>query len=134
MSFEAQVKYFFISQKSYFPLLRYSSSCILSHPMIYKICNVMSISAWDKVHFWIYLLNHNALNHQTWLIDRCKQKQWYSGIFRTIWRDGADFQVLFNLSTYSNYSITNYAKIPVLHFFFFKKVNKWQLKKVNVNF
>ena len=41
------------------------------------------------------------------------------------------FQVLFNLATYSNYSLTNYVKIPV--FYFFEKVNKGQLKMVNVH-
>ena len=29
--------------------------------MIYQICEVMmSISAWDRVHLWIYLLNNNT--------------------------------------------------------------------------
>ena len=45
-----------------------------------------------------------------------------------------DIQVFFsffNLPTCSNYSITNYVKIPVFHFF--EKVNKGQLKMVNVN-
>ena len=29
--------------------------------MIYQICDVMmSISTWHKVHFWIYILNHNS--------------------------------------------------------------------------
>ena len=45
---------------------------------------------------------------------------------------GAKFQVLFNLATCSNYSITNHVKIPVFHFM--EKVNKGQLKMVNVNF
>ena len=28
--------------------------------MIYQICDVMmTIKTWDRVHFWIYLLNHN---------------------------------------------------------------------------
>ena len=40
-SFEAQVKNFFISQKSYVPFSRYSSFCIFNHPMIYQICDVM---------------------------------------------------------------------------------------------
>ena len=44
--------------------------------MIYQICDVMmSISAWDRVHFWIGLLNHNSLSNQTWSIDRYKQGQ-----------------------------------------------------------
>ena len=48
-----------------------------------------------------------------------------------IWRTGAKFQALFNLATCSNYSITNYVKIPVFHIF--EKVNKGQLKMVNVS-
>ena len=73
---EAQVRNFFISQKSYVPLSRYLSFCIFSHPIIYQICDVMmSISTWNEVHFWIYLLNHNSLSHQTWPIDRYKQGQ-----------------------------------------------------------
>ena len=31
------------------------------------------ISTWDRVHFWIYFLNHSALSHQTWAIDRYNQ-------------------------------------------------------------
>ena len=42
----------------------------------------------------------------------------------------AKFQVLFNLATWSNYSITNYIKIPVFHFL--AKVNEGHLKLVNV--
>ena len=106
---------------------------IFNNPKIYKICDVMmSISTWDKVHFWLYLLNHNSLSHQTWSIDRCKQGQYFSGIFSTIWSTGARFQVLFNLATCSNHSITNYCKIPVFHFF--KNVNNRQLNMVNVNY
>ena len=44
------------------------SFCIINHAMIYQICDVMmSISTWDRVHFWIYFLNHRSLTHQ--LID-----------------------------------------------------------------
>ena len=39
---------------------------------------------------------------------------------------GARFKALFNLANCSNYSITNYVKIPVFNFF--EKVNKGQLK------
>ena len=42
------------------------------------------------------------------------------------------FQVLFSLVTCSNYSIINYVKIPVFHFF--EKVNKGHVKMVNVNY
>ena len=44
----------------------------------------------------------------------------------------AKFEVLFNLATCSNYSITNYVEIPVFHFF--EKVNKGHLKMVNLNY
>ena len=71
VSFDARVKNFVIFQKSYIPFLRYSRFCIFDHSMIYQICDVMmSISTWDKVHFWIYFLNHNSISHQTWPIDK----------------------------------------------------------------
>ena len=41
-------------------------------------------------------------------------------------------QDLFNLATCSNYSITNYGKFPVFHFF--EGVNKGELKAVNINY
>ena len=95
-----------------------SSFHIFSHPMIYQICDIMmSINTWDKRYFWIYLLNHNSLTHQTWSIDRYKQGQYFFKIFWTIWRTGVKFQALFNLATCSNYSITNYVKFPMIHFF-----------------
>ena len=102
------------------------SFCIFNHRMIYQISDVtMSISAWDEVHFWIYL-ERQIISHQTWPVDRYKQGQKFSVIFGTIWETGTRFQVLFNLATCPNYSITKYAKIPVFHFF--EKVNKTQLK------
>ena len=53
-----------------------SSFCIFNHPVIYQINGVtMSISTWDKVHFWICLLNHKSWNHDTWTVDRYKQVQ-----------------------------------------------------------
>ena len=74
-------------------------------------------SFWGKVafevHFWIYLLNHNSLTHQTWPLDRYKKGQY------------------FYLATSSNYSIANYAKFPVFHLF--QKVNKGELKMVNIS-
>ena len=45
---------------------------------------------------------------------------------------GQSSRFFFNLATWSNYSITNYVKIPV--FRFFVKVNKGRLKMVNVNY
>ena len=49
-----------------------------------------------------------------------------------MWRTGSKFQFLFNVATYYNYSITNSVKILLFHFF--EKVNKGQLKIVNVNY
>ena len=43
----------------------------------------------------------------------------------------ARFQGLFHLGTCPNYPLTNYVKIPLLHFF--EKVNKGQLKIININ-
>ena len=100
--------------------------------MIYQICDVrINISLWDRVYFWIYLLNHKSLSHQTWPIDRYKQRQQFSGIFSPIWKTGTKFQVLFNLATCPNYSITSMSRFSVP---FFENVNKGQLKMVNVNY
>ena len=120
--FEAQVKNYFTLQKSYVPFSRYSSFCGFSHNLAIL---------WQGT-FWIYLLNHYSLTHQTWSIGRSKQGQYFPETFWTIWRTGAKFQALFNLAVCSNYSITNYVKIPVYHFF--EKLNKAQLKIVNVNY
>ena len=103
--------------------------CIFNHRMIYQICAVISISTWDRVHFLIYLLNHNSVSHHTWPTDRYKQGRYFSAIFWTTCRTGAKLQVLSNLATFK-YSITSYVKIPVFHFF--EKVKKGQLKMVNV--
>ena len=59
-----------------------------------------------------------------------KQGQYFSKIFKTIWRTRAKFQVLFNSATCSNYSITNYVTFPVFNFF--EIVNKGELKIVNI--
>ena len=102
VSSEAQAKDFLVLWKSYLPLSRYSS--FFNHPMICQICDVMiSISTWKRVHFWKYLLNRNSLTYQTWSIDRYKQGQYFSGTFWITWKTGAKFQVLFNLTTCSNY-------------------------------
>ena len=93
-----------------------------------SVTSWLSISIWDRVHFWIYLLNHNSLIHQTLSIDRYEQEQYFSETFPTIWRTGAMFQALFNLTTCPNYSISNYVKISAF------QVNKGQLKIVNVNY
>ena len=97
-----------------------------------KICGVtMSISTQDKVHFWICLLNLNSWSYQTWLVDRYKQGQQFSVIFWAIWRTGARFQVLFNLATCPNYSLTKCQDSSAS--FFFEKVNEEQLKMLYVN-
>ena len=101
--------------------------------LIFQICDVMmSISTWDTVHFFIYLLNHNSLTYQTWSFDRCKQGQYFSKIAWKISTTGAKFQALFNLATCSNYSIINYVKFAVIGFF--ESANNGELKKVNINY
>ena len=104
------------AEENYALFSRYSRFCIFNHPMNYKICDVMvSIRTWNRIHFWIYLLNLNSITRQTCSIDRYKQRQYFSKIFRGIWRTGAKFQALFTLATCCNYSITNYIKFPVIH-------------------
>ena len=45
VSHEAQVKYFFILQKSCVLFSRYSSFCIFNHSVIYQICDaIMNIT------------------------------------------------------------------------------------------
>ena len=128
-----RLRIFFISKKSCVPFSGYSSFCMFNHSIIYQICDVMmSISMWDRMHFRIYLLNHNSLSHQTWPIDRYKEGESFAGIFWTIWRIGVKVQVLFNLATCSNYLITHYFTILV--FTFFEKVNKEHVKMVSVNY
>ena len=87
----------------------------------------------ETVYFWIYLLHHNSLvNKLGLLIDISKDNYFQESFERFV---GAMFQVLFNLKTCSTYSITNYVKIPVFHFFFFfEKVNKGHLKLVSAIF
>ena len=65
------------------------------------------------------------------LIDISKHNN-FEESYEQFWWTRAKFQVLFNLATCSNHSITNCVKIPV--FPFFEKVNKGQLKMVNVNY
>ena len=88
MSSEAQVKNFLISQKSYVPFSKYSSlfssqniQVFLTIPWFTKCVVMMSISTWDRKHFWKYLLNHNSLSHQTWPADRYKQGKYFLWIF-----------------------------------------------------
>ena len=56
VSYEAKANNFFHSIESFATFSRYSDFCILNEPMIYQICDVMmSISTWDRVHFWMCL-------------------------------------------------------------------------------
>ena len=80
-------------------------------PIFYQICDIMmSISTWDRKHFWIDLLNHNSLTHKICQLIFLKS-------FTLIWRTGAMVHALFNLTTCSNYSTNNYVKFSVFHFF-----------------
>ena len=92
--------------------------------------NMVTPEKFDHLH----LVYHFTvpLRHQTYAVDRYKQGQSFWGIFWTVWRTVATFQVHFNLATDSNYSITNYIKSPV--FIFFEKANKRRLKMVNVKY
>ena len=97
----------------------------------FTLCVMMSISKWDREHFWIYLLNHNSFTYQTWSIDRYKQGQYSSEIIWIVSMTRSKFQAPFGLATCSNYLLTNHIKFPVFHFF--KRVNKGELKMVNIN-
>ena len=121
-----------ISKKNYVLFSRYSSFWIFIHSMVCQKCDVMmSISTWDKVHFWIYFLNHNSSSYQTWPVDRYNQGQQFPKSFEQFGGLGTKFQILFNLATCSNYSITNYVMIPMFHLF--EKVNKGHSKMLNVS-
>ena len=77
----ATKKNFFLSWESYVLFSRYLRFCIFNHLMIYQICDIMmNIIIWDRVHFWLYILNHNSLSNQIWPIDRCKQGQQFWGM------------------------------------------------------
>ena len=105
---ESQINSFFVSWKSYVLLWRYQGYFFFTISWCTE--SVMSINALDKVHFSIYLLRHDSLTHQTWLIDSYQQGQYFSEIFWMIWRTGAKFQAFFNLATCCNCSITNIIK------------------------
>ena len=84
-------------------------------------------SWWVSIHetgcifAYIFWTTTHQVNKLGQLIDINTGKK-FSGIFWTIWRSGAKFQIFFDLATCSNYSITSYVKITV--FQFFEKVNK----------
>ena len=71
-----QVKNFVYFLEKFCSILNIFKFLYFNHGMNYQICDVMmSISTWYRLHFWIYLLNHNSLSHQTWPNDRNKQGQ-----------------------------------------------------------
>ena len=117
-------KEFFISLKSYVTLSTYSSFCISNDPMIYQICDVMiSISTWDRVNFWIFFLNHNSLSHQLGqLIDISKCNNFHKSFEQF---GGLGLSSTF-FSTCSNYSISNYVKVPVFLKRWLKDNKKWK--------
>ena len=93
--------HFFKESKSFF---------VRGHSVIFCI-----VILWD-IQVFVFLTIPwftKSLTHQTWLIDRYKQGQYFSENFWTIWRTGAKFQALFNIAICSSYSITNYVKFSV---------------------
>ena len=69
--FEARVKFILFCGKVMFHSQDIQVFVFFNHLTIYQICKVMmSISTWDRVHFWIYLLNHNSLSLHAWPTDR----------------------------------------------------------------
>ena len=139
MLYEVQVKNFFLFRRKVM-FSRYLSFCIFNHPIINQIFVVMmNISTWQGAFLNIYLLNHNSLSRETWpLIDINKGNNFqeffeqFGGLGQSSFQFRSFSKVFFSLANCSNYSITNYVKIPVFHFF--EKVNKGQLKMVNVNY
>ena len=76
VSSQAQVQNFFYFTEKLCPVLKIFKFLYFQPPLIYQICDfVMNISTWGRVHFWIYLFNHNSLSNQTWPIDRYKRGQ-----------------------------------------------------------
>ena len=116
--------------RSYVPSSRYSSFCILT--ITWFTQSVMSW--WVLVHDTFFNISFEQQLIKSPNLVNCwykpGQKLW--GIFWTIWGTGAKFQDLFNFVVCSNYLITSYVKTPVFHFF--EKMNRGQLKKINVNY
>ena len=104
----------------------------LTIPWFTKSVTSWWVSVYETGCIFEYLLNHSSLTHQAWSIDRYKQRQYFSKIIWMIWMTGTKFQSLFNEATCSNYSITDYVKFPVFHFF--ERKNKGELKMVNINY
>ena len=80
--------------------------------MIYKICDVMmSISTWDRVHFWIYLLNHNS-----WTL---KKTLW------PLFMDGVQLPRLEPLRGGSLFFNTKFPEIPGTYFIDLGRTKGW---------
>ena len=60
---------------------------------------MMSISTWDRVHFWMYHLNHNSLSHQTWPTDRYEQGKYF---FRNLFNNLRDLGLVPGPFQFSN--------------------------------
>ena len=103
----------------YVSFSRYSIFRIFNHPMIYQIYDVMmSISTWDRVHFWIYILNQTSLVHQIGQLIDIKNGNNFQESFDQF--GGLELRSK-SFSIYQPAPITNYARISVFHFY--KKVN-----------
>ena len=114
--------------------------------MIYEILEVMmSINEWDRVHFWIYILNRNSRATKLGQLTDTNRGNKFQESFERFIGLGlifqievlglilqTNFQVFFNLPNCFSYPLTNFVKIPVFHFV--EKKNKGHLKLVNVNY
>ena len=67
-SSEKQIK-FFLFRSHVIPVFEF-----LNIPWISKSVTSQWVT-WARVHFWIYLLNHNSLSYHTWPIDRYMQSE-----------------------------------------------------------
>ena len=128
---EAQIKNFLFRRKNMFRSQDIQVFVFLTIPWFTKSVT----SRWVLVHEtrcifeYIFWTTTHEVTKLGQLIDISKDNN--SVISWTIKRTETRVQVLFNLATCPNYSITKYFKIPVFHFF--EKVNKGQLKMVYVN-
>ena len=132
MPSEAQVKNFVFHRKVMFRSRDIQVFVFLANPWFTKSVTFdeyecMRLGAFLNIPFEPQLIKAPNLS-----IDRYKQDKKFSRMFWAIWTTGAKFQALFNFATCSNYSITNYVKFPVFHFF--ERVNKGELKMVNINY
>ena len=72
-----------------------------------------------------FVNSYSLFTNQTWSIDRYISK---GNIFPESFKQFGGM----DLATWSNYSMTNYVKFPVFHFF--ERMNKVELKMVNFNY